>query len=69
MTFLWFWFATLPQIKIWYLEDTQNKKKVFFQQWQNEQPVVKLISQVKEQKRVSLLQKIVSKDDGCDFPS
>ena len=35
----------------------------------DEQPVVKLISQVQVQKRESLLQKIISKDDECDFPS
>jgi len=35
----------------------------------DEQPVVKLISQVQVQNRESLLQKIISKDDECDFPS
>jgi len=48
------------------LEDTWNKK-VFFQQWQNKQPVVKLISQVQRQKRDSLLQKLISKDMSVIF--
>jgi hypothetical protein len=41
------------------LGETRNKK-VFFQQRQNEQPVVKVISLVQKQKRDLLLQKFAS---------
>jgi len=39
------------------LEETGNKKKcLFYQQWQNDQPEVKVILQVQEQKINLLLQ-------------
>lgn len=51
--FCGFLFASLPLIKIWKIPKI---KSVSFQQWEDEHPVVKVISQVQEQKRDSLLQ-------------
>jgi hypothetical protein len=65
MKFLWLWFATLPLIKIWG-EKKLEIKHIFFQQRQKEQPVVKVISQEKEQKKAHCYKKLSADDDKCD---
>lgn len=50
------------------LEDNRHKK-VLFQQRPSEKLLVGVISQVQPQQSDSLQQKIVRKDDECDFPS
>jgi hypothetical protein len=46
--------STLSRINIWKKPETE---KVFFQQQRNEQPVIKVISLVRQQNKDSLLQK------------